>query len=290
MAGDETPAATITFRVVRLRHPAFPLPGFLLEGSIALALPRMPNLDSEGPPATAAPGWFASTHWSVVLRAGQSSSSKADEALARLCEVYWYPLYAFIRRQGHNPPDAEDLAQAFFARFLEKDYVKDVNRQKGKFRSFLLASLKHFLADQWDRTRAQKRGGDKTHIPLDAQSAESRYLLEPRDNLTPDRIFERRWALTLLDQAMARLREEFALAGKAEFFDQLKSFMTAEKDAATYADAAAKLITTEAAVKMSVQRMRRRYRELLRAEIANTVADPEQIDEELRNMAQALRG
>ena len=249
----------------------------------------MSNLDSENPPPTIAPGWFASTHWSVVLLAGQSSSSKAEEALARLCNVYWFPLYAFIRRQGHNPADAEDLTQAFFARFLEKDYVKDVDQRKGKFRSFLLASLKHFLADQWDRSQAEKRGGGMALISLDAQTAETRYLLEPRDNLAPDRIFERRWALTLLEQAMARLREEFTLAGKADFFDRLKNFMTAEKDADTYADAAAKLSTTEAAVKMAVQRMRRRYRELLRSEIANTVSDPAEIDEELRHLAEALR-
>ena len=168
--------------------------------------------------------------------------------------------------------------------------MKDVDQQKGKFRSFLLASLKHFLADQRARDRAQKRGGGKALISLDAQTAETRYLLEPRDNLTPERIFERRWALTLLEQAMMRLREEFALAGKAAFFDELKNFMTAEKDSATYAEAAARLSTTDAGVKMSVQRMRRRYRELLRAEIAHTVAGPEEIDEELRYLAAALRG
>ncbi|MBI4662327.1 MAG: sigma-70 family RNA polymerase sigma factor [Verrucomicrobia bacterium] len=216
--------------------------------------------------------------------------SKAEQALASLCEVYWYPLYAFVRRQGHSPQDAQDLTQAFFARFLEKDYLKDVDRQKGKFRSFLLASLKHFLADQRDRDQAQKRGGGKALVSLDAQTAETRYLLEPHDDLTPDKIFERRWALTLLEQAMARLREEFTLAGKSEFFDQLKVFMAAEKGPVTYAGAAAKLSTTEAAVKMSVQRMRRRYRELLRAEIAHTVARTEEIDEELRHLAEALRG
>ena len=240
--------------------------------------------------SASARGPFVTTHWSIVLLAGESSSSKASEALARLCEMYWYPLYAFTRRQGHTPTDAQDLTQAFFERFLEKDYVQGVDRQKGKFRSFLLASLKHFLADQRDRALAQKRGGGKALISLDAQTAETRYLLEPRDNLTPDKIYERRWALTLLEQAMARLREEFTLAGKADFFDQLKSFMTAEQDSISYADAAAKLGTTEAAVKMSVQRMRRRYRDLLRGEIAQTVINPEEIDEELRHLAEALRG
>ena len=250
----------------------------------------MTNPAPSANPTASGGGLFVTTHWSIVLLAGQSSSSRAEEALARLCETYWYPLYAYVRRQGHAPPDAQDLTQDFFARFLEKDYVKDVDRQKGKFRSFLLASLNHFLADQWDRDQAQKRGGGKAPFSLDAQSAETRYLLEPRDDLTPDKIFERRWALTLLEQAMARLREEFTLEGKAEFFDQLKTFMTAEKGPATYAETAAKLSTTEAAVKMSVQPMRRRYREFLRGEIAHTVANPEEIDEELRHLAEALRG
>ncbi|MBM3831854.1 MAG: sigma-70 family RNA polymerase sigma factor [Verrucomicrobia bacterium] len=187
--------------------------------------PADPNPNST---AVAGPA-FVTTHWSVVLVAGQSSSSKADEALARLCEAYWHPLYAFVRRQGYSPSDAQDLTQAFFERLLERKYLRDVDQRKGKFRSFLLASIKHFLSDQRDHDRAQKRAEGKALIPLAAQSAESRYLLGPRDDLTPDRIFERRWALTLLEGAMTRLREEFGLAGKAEFFEQLKGCMTEER-------------------------------------------------------------
>ena len=239
------------------------------------------------PQATAAQ--FSATHWSIVLAAGQADDTRRTEALEKLCRAYWYPLYAFVRRQGHDPADAQDLTQEFFSRLLAKNYLSTVEPDRGKFRNFLLIALKHFLADQWDRVRAQKRGGGQKFISLDEQTAETRYHLEPRDEMSPEKVYERRWALTLLEQVLARLRQEHVLAGKSELFDQLRLFITGDRGEISFADAATKLGTTEGAAKMAVQRMRQRYRELLRAEIADTVERPEEIDEELRCLAAALR-
>jgi len=230
---------------------------------------------------------FTTTHWSVVLSAGRDSSAQAD-ALAKLCRVYWWPLYAFVRRRGHSPHDAQDLTQGFFARLLEKDYLNAVDPRKGKFRSFLLAALEHFLSNEWRDAHAQKRGGQFTFVSTDAQSAEQQYLQEPASNLSPEQLFEQQWAMTLLDQTLNRLQQEFVASGKGVLFGDLKIFLTGEKRAGLYAELAKKLGMTEAALKMAVSRMRHRYGELLRAEIANTVASPGEIDEELRALFAAL--
>ncbi len=233
-------------------------------------------------------GQFAPTRWSVVLAAGRSDSTRAQAALEKLCRTYWPPIYAFVRRQGHSPHDAQDLTQAFFARLLEKNYLADVDRAKGKFRSFLLASLKHFLANEWDKAKAQKRGSGKVFIPIDAQSAETKFGVDPADTQSADKIFERRWALTLLEQVLQKLREEFVSAGKERLFGQLKPTLTEPSRTISYADIATRLGMSEGAVKVSAHRLRRRYRELIRAEIAETVSSQSEVEEELRNLFVAL--
>ncbi|HRY50592.1 MAG TPA: sigma-70 family RNA polymerase sigma factor [Candidatus Paceibacterota bacterium] len=220
-------------------------------------------------------GVFATTHWSVVLAAGQGIDPRATEALACLCRTYWYPLYAYVRREGFGAPEAQDLTQEFFARLLAKNCLGQVGPQKGKFRSFLLAALRHFLSDQRDRARAAKRGGGAKVLSLDAQEAEERYRLEPVDRLDAEKIYERRWAMTLLGQALSRLRDESVVAGKAEWFERLREFVSGESEVSC-GEAAAQLGQTESAVKSAVHRLRQRYRELVREEIAYTVADPGQ--------------
>jgi len=223
-----------------------------------------------------------------VLTAGHGSSPQAGRALEELCRAYWYPLYAYVRRRGHSPHEAEDLTQEFFARLLAKNYLAAVDREKGKFRSFLLASLKHFLANEWDRARAAKRGGGQPHLSLDIQTAETRYRSEPADDLTAEKLLDRQWALALLDQVLSRLQAEFVADGKKKQFDELKVWLTEGKGATSYAEAAAKLGTTEGAVKVAVHRLRRRYRELLREEISHTVATPAEIEEEIRHLFAAF--
>jgi RNA polymerase sigma-70 factor (ECF subfamily) len=235
-------------------------------------------------------GLFVSTHWSVVLAAGLSETAVASDALEQLCRAYWYPLYVYTRRRGYDVEEAKDLTQEFFARLIEKRYLGAVEEGRGRFRYFLLAALKHFLSDEWDKSTARKRGGGVRFISLDEQQPEERYHLEPRDEQTPEKAFQRRWALTLLELTLRRLREEFQLAGKEAQFDQLKSFFTGDRDQDSYAEAAARLGMTEAAAKMTVTRMRQRYRALLRAEIANTLNDPSQVDAEMRELAAVLRG
>jgi RNA polymerase sigma factor (sigma-70 family) len=237
-----------------------------------------------------AAGQFATTHWSVVLAAGHKSSPRAQEALATLCQTYWYPLYAFVRRQGCNPHDAQDLTQEFFARFIEKNFLDDVHRDRGRFRSFLLAALKHFLANEWDRAQAAKRGGGRACISLDDHDAERRYALEPKDEMSADRIYERRWAMTLLECVLAGLKQEFSDAGKAAQFELLKGTLSSGRGAVTYAEIAARLKSSEEAVKVAVHRLRKRYRELLRAEIAQTVASPEEVEDEIRHLFAVLAG
>ncbi len=234
--------------------------------------------------------WFATTHWSVVLAAGQSGSPDSTEALEKLCRTYWYPLYAYVRRRGYESHDAQDLTQEFFARLLERNSLRRADRQKGKFRSFLLASLNHFLADEWDKAMAQKRGGAHRFISLDDEEVEKRYQLEPASHLTPEKIFERRWALTLLDQALARLREEMVTAGKAEQFDRLKIFLATETADGDYARIGSRLNLSTTQVAMLVHRLRQRYREQLRSEIAETVASPDEIDDEMRHLIEVIRG
>jgi RNA polymerase sigma factor (sigma-70 family) len=243
--------------------------------------------DSPPPPSDAA--GFAATRWTLVLAAADGNvSPRARAAMEELCRLYWYPLYAYVRRRGHEAHEAEDLTQEFFLRLLAKKSLADVDRQKGKFRAFLLAALKHFLANEWDRRHAQKRGGREVVISLDALGAESRYQLEPAHELTAEKLFERQWAIAVLDQVLARLQTELAAEGKQAMFDGLKPFLAAGRQAGGYAEAAARLGMTEGAVKTAVHRLRRRYRQLLREEIAQIVAEPEEIDEEIRYLLACL--
>jgi RNA polymerase sigma-70 factor (ECF subfamily) len=224
----------------------------------------------------------------VVLAAAGGEDPHAQEALSRLCQVYWYPLYAFVRRQGHAPPEAQDLTQEFFARLLAKHWLDDVDRAKGKFRSFLLAALKHFLANERARAHRLKRGGGQQLVSLDMASAENRYAGEPADPLTPEKVYERHWALTLLEQTLDRLCREYEAAGKGLLFNQLQGSLTGEKTLAPYAQLARQLAMTEGALKVAVHRLRHRYRELLREEIAQTVTSPAEIDEEIRYLFTTL--
>ena len=230
---------------------------------------------------------FATTRWSLVAAAG-GGETDAHESLARLCHVYWYPLYAYVRRRGHTPEDAQDLTQAFFARVLEKNWIAGADRNKGRFRTFLLSAMKHFLADEWDRAQAQKRGGGAEFVPLAWDTAEQRYTTEPADPTTPDRIYERRWALTLLDQVLARLRDEYHTAGRGPLFEALHPCLVGERTAQPYTELARSLGSTEAAIKSAVHRLRQRYRQLLREEIASTVVADQDIDDELRHLFAAL--
>jgi RNA polymerase sigma-70 factor (ECF subfamily) len=223
-----------------------------------------------------------------VLAAGRGDSTRARAALENLCRTYWYPLYAFVRRLGHSPHDAEDLVQGFFARCLEKNYLKAADQAKGRFRSFLLLTLKRFLANEWDKGRARKRGGGQIMVELDALRPEERYALEPADQLSADRLFERRWALTLLETVLRRLREEQEAAGRLAAFEQLKDCLISGARGTAYAQLAAQLGMSEGAVKVAVYRLRRRYRELLEAEIANTVSSPELVSEERRYLLLVL--
>ena len=225
---------------------------------------------------------FQTTHWSVVVRAGQQASVQSAEALEKLCRTYWFPLYAYVRRRGYEPTEAQDLTQDFFIRFLEKGYLTHADRQKGKFRSFLLTALNHFLVNEWRRAQAIKRGGGGPLISLDDETAESRYAREAATHLTPEKVYERRWALTLLDQALGRLGEEFAAAGQGREFDRLRGFLTTEAGESRYAEVAEELGMTSGAVGAAVHRLRRRYRDLVREEIAHTVASPAEVDEEIR--------
>jgi len=244
---------------------------------------------SPGNPNPAPAEVFRTTHWSVILAAGGHSGAASEEALARLCRTYWFPLYAFVRRQGHEVHDAQDLTQEFFARFLAKNYLSQVNRDKGKFRSFLLASLKHFLANEWDRVQTRKRGGDYAFTPWHELNEEQQLRLDSLPDLPAEKIYERQWALTLLETVSARLGEECAAAEKVELFGALRIYLSGEKSAASYLDAAARLNMTPGAVQVAVHRLRRRYGELLRNEIAHTVAHPDEIDEEIRHLFSALR-
>ncbi|HZU35482.1 MAG TPA: sigma factor [Gemmataceae bacterium] len=233
---------------------------------------------------------FASTHWSVVAAAAQRWSPEARQALETLCQTYWYPLYTYARRRLANADDARDLTQSFFVRLLEKDYLQAADPKRGRFRSFLLTAFMHFLAKERDHAQAQKRGGGRQTISFDFQAGERRYTLEPVDRATPEALFERRWALTILEQAMARLRQEFVSAGKAALFDALKGALAGDGTIGPYGDVANQLGMSEQAIKVAVHRLRRRYRELLRAEIAQTVDRPEEVDEELHALFAAVRG
>jgi len=262
---------------------------FLLAAAVeSEILPRMPNSERQEDSVLPKDGSFCPTHWTVVLAVAGADSVAARDALEKLCRAYWPPIYAFIRRQGHNPHDAQDLTQGFFARLLEKNSFAEADRAKGRFRSFLLGALKHFLANEWDKANALKRGGGQTLIPIDVASVETTCGFEPADHATADKAFERRWALTLLDQVLRRLRQEYSDSGKEKMFEQLKQTLTEASRSVPYAEIAARLDTTEGAVKVAVHRLRQRYRELLRAEIASTVASPAEVEDELRNLFAAL--
>ena len=233
-------------------------------------------------------GQFATTQWSIVLAAGGRRTDAADRALAVLTETYWYPLYAYLRRRGHSAADAEDLVQAFFLRLLEKDVLTQANPERGRFRSFLLVALKYFVANAREHTRAQKRGGAVAHHSLDTTAAEKRYTLEPVDIVHPETLFERRWALTLLDRAQERLRREFIKAGKGELFDALKDFVRGDGDDVPYRRLGESIGLSEGAARVTVHRMRKGFRRQLELEIAETVDTPDAVAEELHFLGKTL--
>lgn len=231
---------------------------------------------------------FASTNWSVVqLAGGAQDTPKVREALTRLCLTYWYPLYAFIRRQGHSVDDAEELTQEFFARFLEKDFLSTVDKSRGRFRTFLLACCQHFLANQRDHTRAQKRGGGRPVLSLDFPGAAERYRAEPALKGPAETLFERRWALAILDQVLEQLQREYEADGNSNLFEPLKKVLVGT-EARAYAQIGADLSMNEEAVRKAAQRLRQRFRSVLRARIADTVDKPERIDDEIRDLFAAL--
>ncbi len=254
--------------------------------------------DTSHHPAQAAPSTagaanagsvFVTTQWSAVLAAGRKDTTRARAALEQLCRNYWPPLYAYVRRRGFSPEDAQDLTQEFFARLLERNAVATVSPDKGRFRSFLLACMNHFLSDEWDKARAAKRGRDKV-VPLDADTAETWLSQAAAENFTPERAFELRWAITLLEQVYGRLADEHRQQGKAEQFETLRTSLAGPGSAAPYAELARKLDMSDGAVKVAVHRLRQRYRALLRETIAETVATPEEVEEELRYLMRVLAG
>jgi len=233
---------------------------------------------------------FVTTHWSVVLHAGRGDSARAGLALARLCQTYWYPLYASARRRGYRAHDAQDLTQEFFSRLLDGRLLARADPGRGRFRSFLLASMNHFLANEWEKARAGKRGGGHPALSLDWAAAEERYDLEPADDATPDKAFDKQWALRLLQAVLTRLEQEYQREGKAALFGLLKKCLTGARESQPYLVLAARMGLSEGAIKVAVHRLRRRYRDLIREEIAQTVAAPEEVESEMRHLLEALAG
>ncbi len=233
-------------------------------------------------------GVFATTHWTVVLAAGKDPSARSDEALGKLCETYWYPLYAYVRRQGKAPEDAEDLTQQFFTRLLQKNYLANADPERGRFRTFLLSSLKHFLVNEWKRASRLKRGGGQSCISLNVEAAEERYAAEPTAEALPESLYERQWAVALIERVFETLRGEYGAADKGTLLEELKGFVWGEKNSASYAEIGGKLSLSEGTVKVSVHRLRQRFRELLREEVAQTVSQPQDIDGELRHLIAVL--
>jgi RNA polymerase sigma-70 factor (ECF subfamily) len=231
-----------------------------------------------------APAVFATTHWSVVVRARDSRSPEAATAMERLCQTYWYPLYVFVRRKGYSHEDACDLTQSFFARFLEKGYLQSVHANLGKFRTFLIAAMTHFLANEWDKTQAQRRGGGYQFLSLDGAKAEERYQFEPLDHTTPESIFEQRWAQTVMAVVVDRLARET----EEKRFEALKTFLLEDKGAVSYESVAKQLGISVSAITSAIHRMRSRFRALLFEEVANTVNKPEDVEPELRHLLAAL--
>ena len=240
----------------------------------------LPGSDAESSGTRA--GHFATTHWSVVLAAGQSDSLHAAAALEQLCRTYWYPLYAYVRRRGYSPADAQDLTQEFFARLLERKSFSSADPARGRFRTFLLQALEHFLANEWKSAHRLKRGGAAPCLPLDAAEAAQRYANEPATTLTPERVYEKRWAMTLLEQVLAALEREYAEAGKSRVFEELAELLWGKDASTSYALIGERLGMTEGTARGAMHRLRERYRERLRAEVAHTVAEPAEVEEELR--------
>ena len=238
---------------------------------------------------TAEKGWFKTTHWSAVLDARGNDTAQAEAALAKLCQTYWFPIYSYIRQLGKSPEDAQDLTQDFFARLLEKEYLKAVQPERGKFRSFVLMVLKRFLANEHDRANRQKRGGGQEMLSLSVKDTEAWYQRELVDDWTPEKAYDRRWATTVLEQVNSRLAAEMAASGKATVLEELKDFLTGEKSERSYEEVARRLEMTEGTLRVTIHRLRHRYRELLRLEIAHTVDGPEAIDDEIRYLF-AARG
>lgn len=234
---------------------------------------------------------FVTTHWSVVQRADHSDSPRAQAALEQLCRSYWHPLYHYVRRCGHGTEDARDLTQGFFARLLERGALAKADPERGRFRSFLLASMKHYLSDEWDKARAQKRGGQPLHrFDLPVEDEEQQWAAEPADGTTPEQAFERRWAMNLLEQVYQRLAAEFLQQGKAAHFAALRVALVGERGAVPYADIGRQTGLSEGAVKVAVHRLRRRYRTLLRETVAETVTEPGDVEEELRYLLRIMSG
>jgi RNA polymerase sigma factor (sigma-70 family) len=233
---------------------------------------------------------FHTTRWTIVMRAAQSQALWGQSALAELCRLYWYSLYTFARRRGRSPEDAQDLTQSFFLHMVEHRAFKGVDRLKGKFRSFLLASFQNHLSDAADRARRLKRGGDKNFVQLDAEGAEKRYRLEPADFLTAEKIFDARWAMTVLGEALKKLSQEYAVGGKASTYEALKVFLDTNNSRTppSYEEVASRLQITTGAVKTHIHRLRKRYTALLREEVGRTVSDPAEIDEEIHALCEAL--
>jgi RNA polymerase sigma-70 factor (ECF subfamily) len=231
---------------------------------------------------------FGTTHWSVVLAAGDHDTPEATAALAKLCQTYWYPLYSCVRRHGRSPEDAQDLTQAFFEKLIARNQISLADRERGRFRTFLLRSLENFLHNEHEKASTKKRGGGQTIISWDAQSAEERYNSEPTTDLSPAEWFDRRWASTLITETLHRLRRELSMTGRVELFDRLEPNLWGDDTSTPYAEIAASLDMTAVAVKVTMHRLRARFRTLLREEIAHTVADPGEVEDELQRLFQIL--
>lgn len=240
-------------------------------------------------PQPAGRGRFATTQWSLVLVAANRDSAEAEQALARLCSLYWYPIFAFVRRRGHSTEEAEDLTQGFFARLIEKGDIGDADRSRGRFRTFLLTACQHFILNERDRMLTLKRGGDRPALSIDVVAAESRYQRALAHNETPERLYDRQWCLTLLVSVLDDLRAEYLAAGNEAQFERLRAFLTMPDDAGSYADAARELDTTLSAIKSAVHRLRSRYREALLRRVADTVESPQDVDDEMHYLLETLR-
>ena len=243
------------------------------------------NTSSHRPPPV-----FVTTRWSVVLAAGHGDTTHARDALSHLCQAYWYPLYAYARRRGCSSHDAQDLTQEFFARLLAGNWLAQADRQRGRFRTFLLCAMQNFMANEWNRAHAQKRGGKDPIVSLNDETAEQRYQREPLEKSTPESLFERGWAVSLLNDVLLRLESEYARDDKREWLAAMRPALVADREAIDYADIAGKLAMTETAARVAVHRLRQRYRRLLQAEVASTVASPEEVAEEMRHLFQVLAG